>query len=79
MKAEELRSLQAPLKERYREEPSAALVTLRAQGRVGEGIAVESQTQKTLTEAGLHRPRGATACWPAQATCCSKRWPRVPE
>ncbi len=38
MKSEELRSLQAPLKERYRNEPAAALVTLRAAGRMGEGV-----------------------------------------
>jgi len=38
MNAEELRSLQAPLKERYREAPETALITLRAQGRIGEGV-----------------------------------------
>ena len=38
MNAEDLRSVQAPLKERYRETPEAALVTLRAQGRIVEGL-----------------------------------------
>ena len=39
MNADELRALQSPFKERYRKEPGAAVVTLRAEGRIGEGIA----------------------------------------
>ena len=35
----ELKALQAPIKERYKKDPAAAVVTLRAQGRIGEGIA----------------------------------------
>lgn len=58
MKAEELRSLQTPLKERYREQPETALVTLRAQGRVGEGITCKVETGKALVEAGLHPATG---------------------
>ena len=38
MNADEIRSLQAPIKKRYRENPKTALVTLRAQGRAGEGV-----------------------------------------
>jgi uncharacterized OsmC-like protein len=60
MNAEQLRSLQAPLKERYRNEPAAALVTLRAAGRVGEGIACRLDTGKALVEAGLHPATGGT-------------------
>ncbi len=58
MKADELRALQAPLKDKYREEPEAALVTLRAQGNIGEGITCKVQTGKALVEAGLHPATG---------------------
>jgi uncharacterized OsmC-like protein len=40
--AQDLRSVQAPLKERYRENPGAALITLRAQGRIGEGVSFQN-------------------------------------
>ena len=60
MNAEELRSLQTPIKERYRKEPVAAVVTLRAEGRVGEGIACRVDTGKALVEAGLHPATGGT-------------------
>ena len=58
MKSEELRSLQAPLKEQYREQPAAALITLKAQGRLGEGITCRVETGKALVEAGLHPATG---------------------
>ena len=58
MKTEELRSLQAPLKEDYRERPEAALVTLRAEGRIGAGITCTVETGKALVEAGLHPVTG---------------------
>lgn len=58
MRAEELRSLQAPLKERYREQPASALVTLKAQGRIGEGVSCKVDTGKALVEAGLHPATG---------------------
>lgn len=58
MKAEDLRALQAPLKERYREEPRAALITLKAQGQLGEGITCKVETGKHLAEAGLHPATG---------------------
>src|SRR5579859_6454785 len=58
MKTEELRSLQTPLKERYREQPEAAFLTLKAQGRLGEGITCKVQTGKALVEAGLHPATG---------------------
>jgi uncharacterized OsmC-like protein len=61
MTSEELRALQAPLKARYREDASAALVTLRAQGRVGDGrIVCKVDTGKALAEAGLHPAVGGT-------------------
>lgn len=58
MNADELRALQAPLKEKYREQPEAALVTLRAEGRLGEGITCKVETGKRLVEAGLHPATG---------------------
>jgi uncharacterized OsmC-like protein len=60
MNAEELKALQAPIKDRYREEPQAALITLRAQGRIGEGIACRVDTGRALIEAGLHPASGGT-------------------
>jgi uncharacterized OsmC-like protein len=58
MKQEELRAKQAPLKERYKSEPKAALITLRAEGRVGEGVTCKVATGKALVEAGLHPATG---------------------
>src|SRR5881397_2217414 len=58
MNAEELRSLQAPLKAQYRERPETALVTLRAEGRIGEGITCKVETGKARVEAGLHPATG---------------------
>ncbi|HWZ88577.1 MAG TPA: OsmC family protein [Polyangiaceae bacterium] len=59
MNSEELRALQAPLKTRYREDPAAAIVTLKASGRVGEEAVVCSvQTGRALLEAGLHPASG---------------------
>ena len=59
MDAEELRALQTPLKERYRAEPAAALVTLRARGSLGEaGVSCRVETGRALVEAGLHPATG---------------------
>lgn len=61
----DLRSIQAPLKERYRQTPAAALVTLKAEGRLGEGVVCSIATGKALVEAGLHPATGgsgAQAC-----------------
>jgi uncharacterized OsmC-like protein len=60
MDADRLKSLQAPLKDRYRSEPSSALVTLRATGRATEGIACKLETGKGMVEAGLHPATGGT-------------------
>ena len=60
MNAEELKALQAPIKERYRGDAGAAVVTLRAEGRVGEGIACRVDTGKALVEAGLHPATGGS-------------------
>jgi uncharacterized OsmC-like protein len=59
MDADELRVLQAPIKQRYRETPEAAVVTLRAAGRLDEGaIACNVETGRALTAAGLHPASG---------------------
>jgi len=60
MNATELRALQAPLKDKYKREPATAVVTLRAQGRIGEGIACRVDTGRALIEAGLHPASGGT-------------------
>ena len=60
MNAEELRSVQAPLKERYRENPEAAFITLRAEGRLGEGVSCKISTGKALVDAGLHPATGGS-------------------
>jgi len=60
MNAQELKALQAPIKDRYRQDPAAAVVTLRAQGRIGEGIACRVDTGKALVEAGLHPATGGS-------------------
>jgi len=57
----ELQEIQRPLKDRYREDPEAAIVTLRASGELdGEGIACSVQTGRALVEAGLHPATGGT-------------------
>jgi uncharacterized OsmC-like protein len=56
--AGELRAIQAPLKQRYKETPKAALVTLKAEGRLGDGITCNVQTGKALVAAGLHPATG---------------------
>ena len=58
MDSSELRSLQAPLKEKYREQPDAAIFTLKAEGKLGEGISCKVETGKALVEAGLHPATG---------------------
>ena len=57
----ELKAVQAPLKDRYREEPGAALITLRADGVLdSEQIACKVETGRVLVEAGLHPATGGT-------------------
>jgi uncharacterized OsmC-like protein len=61
MNSEELRAIQGPLKQRYRDEPGAALITLKAEGRLGEGVACRIETGRAMVEAGLHPATGGTA------------------
>src|SRR5678815_4557651 len=60
MEAEELRALQKPYKDKYRSAPEAAHITLRAQGRIGEGLTCKVETGKALVAAGLHPATGGT-------------------
>ena len=66
MRGDELRALQAPLKQRYRETPEAAVITLRAKGEIGdESLTCKVETGRALVEAGLHPATGGdgiTAC-----------------
>jgi uncharacterized OsmC-like protein len=57
MDANQLKAVQAPLKERYRDDPRAALVTLRAEGRAS-GLSCKVETGRALVEAGLHPATG---------------------
>ena len=58
MNAEALRALQAPLKQKYRENPDAAIVTLRASGEATQGVSCKVETGRALVEAGLHPATG---------------------
>jgi hypothetical protein len=74
MDATGLRAMQAPLKERYKDEPGSALITLKAEGEVGAGsLSCKVDTGRALVEAGLHPATGGSGSRPARATCCSRR------
>jgi uncharacterized OsmC-like protein len=60
MDAAELKNLQAPIKARYRDKPDAAVVTLKAEGAIGEGLSCSVQTGRALVEAGLHPATGGS-------------------
>ena len=60
MDAGHLKSLQAPLKARYRETPNAAVITLKAEGAIGEGVTCSVATAKAMVEAGLHPATGGS-------------------
>jgi hypothetical protein len=58
MNAAELKDLQTPIKEKYKEQPDSALITLKAQGNIGEGISCKVDTGRALVNAGLHPATG---------------------
>jgi uncharacterized OsmC-like protein len=58
MNRDELRSLQEPLKDRYRDEPAAAVVTLKAEGRLGDAVTCSVATGRAMARAGLHPATG---------------------
>lgn len=58
MERDELRTVQDPLKARYRDDPTAARITLAAEGNLGEGITCSVDTGRAIAEAGLHPATG---------------------
>ena len=61
MKSDDLRALQAPLKQRYKDDPRTALVTLRASGSLdASGVSCNVDTGRALVEAGLHPATGGS-------------------
>jgi uncharacterized OsmC-like protein len=58
MNADQLKAVQAPLKEQYKADPGSALITLRAKGRPADGIVCKVDTGRALVEAGLHPATG---------------------
>jgi uncharacterized OsmC-like protein len=58
MNSNELKSLQEPLKKKYKSEPNAALITLKAKSRLGDGVTCKIETGKAMVEAGLHPATG---------------------
>jgi uncharacterized OsmC-like protein len=61
MNADELRATQAPLKDKYRQEPKAAVITLKAAGDLdSDGVACKVDTGRAIVEAGLHPATGGT-------------------
>jgi uncharacterized OsmC-like protein len=58
MDAEQLKATQAPLKQKYKDDPAAAVVTLRAESRSTDGLSCKVATGKTIVEAGLHPATG---------------------
>jgi len=58
MTGDELRQMQKPLKEEYKESPEKAVITLKAEGKIGEGVSCSVDTGKAMVEAGLHPATG---------------------
>ena len=60
MTAEEIKKLQAPLKEQYRQQPETAIITLKAEGNIGTEVMCSIETGKAVVRAGLHPATGGT-------------------
>ena len=60
MDARQLKAMQAPLKATYRDAPSQAVITLKAEGRLGENVSCSVETGRALVEAGLHPATGGS-------------------
>ena len=63
MNVDELKALQAPLKDQYKADPGAAMITLKATGHATEGIVCKVETGRALVEAGLHPATGGTGAF----------------
>ena len=71
--------MQAPIKERYKTDPGAALITLKAKGSLDDqNIACKVETGRALAVAGLHPATGGSGLELCSATCCSRRWSPAP-
>jgi uncharacterized OsmC-like protein len=60
MDANTLKALQAPFKDKYRQQPGSAVITLEAEGNIGEGVTCSVATGKAIVEAGLHPATGGS-------------------
>lgn len=60
MDASKLKEMQAPIKAKYREQPDSAVITLKAEGSIGEGVTCSVETGRALVEAGLHPATGGS-------------------
>ncbi len=60
MDAEALKALQAPLKEKYKDDASSAVITLRSQGTIGDNVTCSVATSRAMVEAGLHPATGGS-------------------
>lgn len=60
MDATELRNIQAPIKAKYKEAPEAAVITLKAEGKIGDGVTCSVDTGRAMVEAGLHPATGGS-------------------
>lgn len=60
MDAAELKDLQSPIKARYRDKPETAVITLKAEGAIGDGVTCSVETGRALVEAGLHPATGGS-------------------
>ncbi len=58
MNSDELKALQAPIKQQYADQPESAMITLHASAKVGDGITCKVDTGKGMVEAGLHPATG---------------------
>ena len=73
MNATELKALQAPLKQQYKDTPETAIITLKANGRIGEGVTCSVDTGRAVAKAGLIRQLAAMAYPYVPAICCLRR------
>jgi uncharacterized OsmC-like protein len=60
MNAEKVRAIQAPLKQKYKDNPDAALITLKAAGKIGDNLSCKVDTGIAMVEAGLHPATGGS-------------------
>ena len=60
MDADSLKTMQAPIKQRYRDEPEAAVITLKAEGNIGDNLSCSVATGRARVEAGLHPATGGS-------------------